>query len=74
VTKKKEERKAFTVKFPISIIEEIDQICDSNYITRTSWLIKASKLLLEKERLESTETLLAKLIKKENEIKIKKRC
>jgi hypothetical protein len=68
VTKKKEERKAFTVKFPISIIEEIDQICDSNYITRTSWLIKASKLLLEKERLESTETLLAKLIKKENEI------
>lgn len=68
MTKKKEERKAFTVKFPISIIEEIDQICDSNYITRTSWLIKASKLLLEKERLESTETLLAKLIKKENEI------
>jgi metal-responsive CopG/Arc/MetJ family transcriptional regulator len=63
--KKKEEKKAFTVKFPISIIEEIDQICDSNYITRTSWLIKASKLLLEKERLESTEELLAKITEKE---------
>jgi len=65
--KKKEDKKAFTVKFPISIIEEIDQICDSNYITRTSWLIKASRLLLEKERLESTETLLAKISEKEKD-------
>lgn len=67
VVKKKEDRKAFTVKFPMSIIEEIDQICDSNYITRTSWLIKASKMLLEKERLESTESILTKLAKKEQE-------
>ena len=67
MTKKKEEKKAFTVKFPISVVEEIDQICDSNYITRTSWLIKASKLLLEKERLESTEALLTKLAEKEKE-------
>lgn len=62
---KKEETKAFTVKFPVSIIEEIDQICASNYITRTSWLIKASKHLLEKERMESTEELLAKIREKE---------
>ena len=67
MTKKKEDRKGFTVKFPVSIIEEIDQICNSNYITRTSWLIKAYKLLLEKERLESTEALLEKLAKKEQE-------
>jgi len=62
---KKEETKAFTVKFPISIVEEIDQICASNYITRTSWLIKAAKQLLEKERMESTEELLAKIAEKE---------
>lgn len=64
---KKEETKAFTVKFPVSIIEEVDQICASNYITRTSWLIKASKNLLEKERMESTEELLAKIREKEQQ-------
>jgi len=62
---KKEETKAFTVKFPISIIEEIDQICASNYITRTSWLIRAAKHLLEKERVETTEEMLAKIADKE---------
>ena len=62
---KKEETKAFTVKFAMSIIEEIDQICASNYITRTSWLIKAAKSLLEKERMDSTEELLAKIADKE---------
>ena len=62
---KKEKTKAFTVKFPVSIIEEVDQICASNYITRTSWLIKAAKYLLENERIESTEELLAKIREKE---------
>lgn len=65
MTIKKEQTKAFTVKFPVSIIEEIDQICASNYITRTSWLIRASKSLLEKERIESTEEMLRKIAKKE---------
>ena len=67
MTKKKEQKKSFTVSFPFGIVEEIDQICASNYITRSSWLIKASKLLLETERMESTESLLTKLSKKENE-------
>lgn len=62
---KKEETKAFTVKFPLSILEEIDQICTTNYITRTSWLIKASRALLEKERLDTTEEILAKIAEKE---------
>ena len=63
---KKEATKAFSVKFPLSIVEEIDQVCASNYISRTSWLIRASKLLLEKERIESTEEILAKIAEKEN--------
>jgi metal-responsive CopG/Arc/MetJ family transcriptional regulator len=62
---KKEEAKAFTVKFPISLVEEIDQICASNYITRTSWLIRSAKALLEKERMKNTDELLAKLADKE---------
>lgn len=61
----KEETKAFTVKFPVSLVEEIDRICASNYITRTSWLIKAAKSLIEKERMKNTEELLAKLADKE---------
>jgi metal-responsive CopG/Arc/MetJ family transcriptional regulator len=62
---KKEAFKAFTVKFPISIVEEIDQICASNYITRTSWLIRAAKNLLETERMKNTDELIAKLSDKE---------
>ena len=61
----KEETKAFTVKFPISLVEEIDHICASNYVTRTSWLIRAAKNLIEKERMKNTEELLAKLADKE---------
>lgn len=61
----KEETKAFTVKFPVSIVEEIDQICASNYITRTSWLIRAAKSLLEKDRMKNTDELLAKFVDKE---------
>ena len=51
---KKEDTKAFTVKFPVSIVREIDQICADHYITRTSWLIRAAKYLLKKERIDST--------------------
>ena len=62
---KREETKAFSVKFPISLLEEIDQICASNYTPRTSWLIKAAKTLIEKERVSNTEQLLSKLSDKE---------
>jgi len=62
---KKEDSKAFTVKFPNSLLEEIDQICAIDYITRTSWLIKAAKKLVEKERILRTEDILAKIADKE---------
>jgi|GEM_PF-4171529 len=63
---KKEEKKSFSVKFPVSLIEEIDQLCASNYISRTAWLIKAARHSLDKKRADSTEELLAKLAEKEN--------
>lgn len=62
---KKEETQAFTVKFPKSLTEEIDQICAKNYITRTSWLIRAARELLEKERMSKTDEMLAKIATKE---------
>lgn len=65
MVRKKEETKAFTVKFPKSLVEEIDQICASLYIPRTSWLIKAARFLLEKERISNTEELLARISEKE---------
>jgi metal-responsive CopG/Arc/MetJ family transcriptional regulator len=63
---KKEDAQAFTVKFPKSLVEEIDQICATHYITRTSWLIKAARELLEKERVERTEEIIAKIANQEN--------
>ena len=65
MARRKEEFQAFTVKFPKSLVEEIDLICSSQYITRTSWLIRAAKTLLEKERMPRAEELLNKLLEKE---------
>lgn len=61
----KEKTKAFTIKFPISLTEEIDQICAKNYIPRTSWLIRAARELLDKERMENTAEIIAKIANKE---------
>ena len=61
----KEETRAFTVKFPITILEEIDQVCRSTHVPRTSWLIRAAKSFLEKERVENIAKILAKLTDQE---------
>ena len=62
---KKEETQGFTIRFPKSLTEEIDQICAKNYITRTAWMIRAARELLEKERMDKTEDILAKIARKE---------
>ena len=63
----KEDTCAFSVRFPVSLTEEIDQLCSSNYITRTSWLIKAAKEKIDKERINNTENIIAKISKIEDE-------
>lgn len=63
---KKEDTQAFTVKFPKSLTEEIDQICAKHYITRTSWLIRAARELLEKDRMRNTNDIIAKIASKEH--------
>ena len=59
----KEEVCPFSVRLPITLSEEIDQICAANYITRTSFMIKAAKEKLERDRLGNTEKMIAKLSK-----------
>lgn len=66
MAKRKQDVQAFSVRLPKSLAEEIDQICASNYITRTSWIIKAARELLERERMDKTEDILAKIASKED--------
>lgn len=65
---KKEPTKPLTIRFPVSLVEQIDQICAANYINRSSWLIKAAKQLLDKDRTESTEEILARITLKEEDV------
>ena len=65
---KTEEMKAVTVKLPKGMLEEIDQICAANYTTRTSWMIKAARSLLEGERVRTSEEILEKIANKERQM------
>lgn len=59
--KSREASRQFSVKFPTHLTDEIDTICTANYISRSAWLIKAARELLEKERKKNAEELLQKL-------------
>ena len=61
MSKKKEDSHQFSVKFPKPMLEEIDQICSANYITRTSWIIKAAIEKIERDRNQGAEDLIAKI-------------
>lgn len=43
--------KMFTVSFPQDLVEEIDIICQKQYISRTSWILAAAKEKMEKDRI-----------------------
>jgi len=60
---KEEPARQFSIKFPEHLVEEIDIICSTNYISRTSWLLKAAREMLDKERKQKSEELINKLIK-----------
>ena len=59
--KKKEDTHSFTVNFPKTLVEEIDVICSADLISRSSWLLRAARKLMEKERKKRSEELLNKL-------------
>jgi len=58
----REATKSFSVNLPVSLAEEVDRLCASNYITRTSFLIKAARVLLEKERREKRGIILGNIL------------
>ncbi len=65
--KKKENMSQFSVRFPDEVIEEIDQICNSLFITRSSWLLMAAKDKLSNERVKNAEELISKIAKHESQ-------
>ena len=57
MTIKKGDLKQFSVSFPKEITTEIDTICTSTHISRSAWLLKAAKEMLEKNRREKIEKI-----------------
>lgn len=54
---KRKDAKQFSVSFPMSLLEEIDTICKTNYMTRSSWLVAAAREKVGNERLKKIEQL-----------------
>lgn len=57
MTRKKADLKQFSVSFPKGITDEIDTICTSIYVSRSAWLLKAAKEMLEKDRMAKIEKI-----------------
>lgn len=54
-TKRRADFKQFSVSFPVALIEEIETICKTNYINRSSWLITAAMERIANERFKKIE-------------------
>jgi metal-responsive CopG/Arc/MetJ family transcriptional regulator len=65
--RKQENVAQFSVRFPNEVVEEIDQICASRLITRSSWLLSAAKEKLYNERMRNAEELISKIARQEKE-------
>jgi len=55
------EKTQITIKVPNIILEEIDQVCKSTYISRTSWFISAARQTLKQKRNRKIEDVLDKI-------------
>ena len=64
-TLKREPSRVISLSFPLSDLEEIDTLCASNFMSRTSWIVKASKEKLENDRESKTTNILKKLLQTE---------
>ena len=54
---KREQSVRFTVNFPKSLVDEMDIICASNFMTKNSWLVQAAKKVLANDRLVKLKEL-----------------
>ena len=57
----KTEKIQITIKVPKSILEEIDQVCQATYITRTTWFINAARGTLKHKRNKKIGDVLEKI-------------
>ena len=57
---KKINTKRISLDFPDYMMEQIDKICDENFITRRKWFIDAANEKLEKEKLNKIDMVVRK--------------
>lgn len=57
---KKTNLKRITLDIPDYILEEIDAICEANFITRRKWFIDAANEKLKREKLEKIDMIVRK--------------
>jgi metal-responsive CopG/Arc/MetJ family transcriptional regulator len=52
--------KRISIDFPDHILNQIDKICDENFITRRKWFIDAANEKLEKDNLNKIDMIVRK--------------
>lgn len=57
---KKVNVKRVSLDFPDYILEQVDKICDENFITRRKWFIDAANEKLEKDNLNRIDMIVRK--------------
>jgi metal-responsive CopG/Arc/MetJ family transcriptional regulator len=57
---KKLNMKRLSLDFPEYMVDQIDKICDENFITRRKWFIDAANEKLEKEKLDKIDMIVRK--------------
>lgn len=57
---KKLNMKRLSLDFPEYMVDQIDKICDENFITRRKWFIDAANEKLDKEKLDKIDMIVRK--------------
>lgn len=52
--------KRVSLDFPVYLLEQIDSICETSFITRRKWFIDAANEKLEKDKLNKIDILVRK--------------
>lgn len=55
-----------SLKAPRALVEEIDLICKTNFLSRASWFLQAAKQVLEKDRKEGAHEIIENLLKEKS--------
>lgn len=55
------EKASVSIKIPKSILQEIDQLCSANYISRTTWFVNAARQTLKQQRSQKMEDILKQI-------------